>query len=42
MLNRALRALVAHPASVRAAAVGARLAPFLLRRVIAIAGDVRP
>ena len=40
--NRALRALVASPASVWGAALGARLAPFLLRRAIAIAGDVAP
>jgi len=38
--NRVLRALVARPASVRGAAFGARLAPFLLRRAIATAGDV--
>jgi len=38
--NRTLRALVSHPGSVRGAALAARLAPFLLRRAIAIAGDV--
>jgi flavin-dependent dehydrogenase len=37
--NRALRALVGRAAAVRAAAIGAYLAPFLLRRVIAVAGD---
>jgi flavin-dependent dehydrogenase len=37
--NRALRALVASPRLVDAAAVGARLAPFVLRAVIARAGD---
>ena len=40
--NRALRRLVGGPSTVRAAAIGARLAPSLLRRVIAIAGDVEP
>jgi flavin-dependent dehydrogenase len=37
--NRALRALVASPRAVDAAAVGARLAPGVLRAVIARAGD---
>lgn len=37
--NRALRALVASPRAVGAAAVGARLAPGVLRAVIARAGD---
>jgi flavin-dependent dehydrogenase len=37
--NRALRALVASPRLVDAAAVGARLAPSVLRAVIARAGD---
>jgi flavin-dependent dehydrogenase len=37
--NRALRALVASPRAVHAAAVGARVAPGLLRAVIARAGD---
>jgi flavin-dependent dehydrogenase len=37
--NRGVRALVASPALVDAAAIGARLAPFVLRRVIARAGD---
>ena len=40
--NRALRALVSRPGSVRGAARAARLAPWLLRRLIAIAGDVDP
>jgi flavin-dependent dehydrogenase len=40
--DRALRRLVDRPAALRAAAIGARLAPWLLRRVIAIAGDVEP
>jgi flavin-dependent dehydrogenase len=42
--NRALRALVASPRAVGAAALGARLAPAVLQRVIAHAGDchVRP
>jgi hypothetical protein len=39
--NRALRALVASPAAVRAAGYGAAIAPALLARVIAYAGDVR-
>jgi geranylgeranyl reductase family protein len=37
--NRALRALVASPLAVRAAATGARLAPGLVRALIAKAGD---
>jgi flavin-dependent dehydrogenase len=37
--NRSVRALVASPRAVDAAAVGARLAPALLRAVIARAGD---
>ncbi len=37
--NRALRALVASPRGIDAANIGARLAPGLLRRVIATAGD---
>jgi flavin-dependent dehydrogenase len=37
--NRGLRALVASPAGVNAAALGARIAPSLLRAVIARAGD---
>jgi len=37
--NRALRTLVASPGAVTAAAVGARLAPGVLRAVIARAGD---
>ena len=37
--NRALRALVASPRAVGAAAVGARIAPGVLRSVIARAGD---
>ncbi len=40
--DRALRAIVARPAAVSAAAVAARLAPALLKRVIAVAGDVVP
>jgi len=40
--DRALRAVVARPAAVSAAAVAARLAPALLRRVIAVSGDVVP
>jgi flavin-dependent dehydrogenase len=39
LFNRALRALVTSPRAVDAAAVGARLAPALLRAVIARAGD---
>ncbi len=38
--NRALRRLVGTPGSVRAVAFGARVAPALLRRIVAIAGDV--
>ena len=37
--NRALRALVASPRAVGVAAVGARLAPAVIQRVIAHAGD---
>ncbi len=37
--NRALRALVGSPRAVSAAAAGARLAPGILRAVIARAGD---
>ena len=37
--NRALRALVASPAGVRAAAAGARIAPGVVRRLIVRAGD---
>jgi flavin-dependent dehydrogenase len=37
--NRALRAIVASPAAVRAAEQGARLAPALVRALIARAGD---
>jgi len=37
--NRALRALVASPSAIGAAAVGARIAPAILRAVIARAGD---
>jgi flavin-dependent dehydrogenase len=40
--DRALRAIVARPAAVSAAAVGAWLAPALLKRVIGVAGDVVP
>ena len=40
--DRALRAIVARPAAVSAGAVAARLAPFLLKRVIAVAGDTVP
>lgn len=38
--NRALRALVSHPTSVRAAEVCARLIPWVVRRIVAYAGDV--
>lgn len=38
--NRTLRALAGHPGAVRSASVAARLAPPVLRRVIAYAGDV--
>ena len=37
--NRALAALVDHPAAVGLASAGARVAPFLVRRLIAVAGD---
>jgi flavin-dependent dehydrogenase len=37
--NRALRALVGSPRAVDAAAVGARVVPGVVRRIIAIAGD---
>jgi hypothetical protein len=37
--NRALRVLVASPSGMAAANLGARLAPRVLRRVIATAGD---
>jgi hypothetical protein len=37
--NRALRLLVSSPHLVDAAAIGARVAPSVLRRVIARAGD---
>ncbi|MDQ3169475.1 MAG: NAD(P)/FAD-dependent oxidoreductase [Acidobacteriota bacterium] len=37
--NRALAALVDHPAAVGLASAGARIAPFLVRRLIAVAGD---
>jgi len=37
--NRALRTLVASPGTIEAAAVGARLAPFVLRGIISRAGD---
>jgi flavin-dependent dehydrogenase len=39
--NRGLRALVAAPAAVRAAAAGARAMPSIVRMAIAYAGDVR-
>jgi flavin-dependent dehydrogenase len=39
--NRALRTLVASPGAIEAAAVGARLAPFILRGIISRAGDCR-
>jgi flavin-dependent dehydrogenase len=39
--NRTLRALVASPRAVDAAALGARLAPGILRSMIAYAGDCR-
>lgn len=38
--NRVLRTLVGTPMGVRAGAAGASLVPFVLRRVIAMAGDV--
>ena len=37
--NRTLRALVAQPRGIEAAAVAARLAPFVIRRLVAYAGD---
>jgi flavin-dependent dehydrogenase len=37
--NRALRALVASPAAIEVAAAGARLAPGVLRAIVARAGD---
>jgi hypothetical protein len=37
--NRTVRGIVASATAVRAAAVGARLAPAVLRALIAIAGD---
>jgi flavin-dependent dehydrogenase len=37
--NRSVRALVAAPAAVDAATIGARMVPALLKRMIAIAGD---
>lgn len=40
--NRVLRRIVGSPGSVRLATAGARVAPFVLRRAIAIAGDVGP
>ena len=40
--DRALRAIVARPAAVSAGALAARLAPVLLKRIIAIAGDAVP
>lgn len=40
--NRALRRIVGSPRLVRLAAAGGRVAPFMLRRIIAIAGDVGP
>lgn len=39
--NRGLRALVGSPSGIRAASVGAALAPRLLQRMIAYAGDAR-
>ena len=39
-MNRLLRRLVSSERAVGAAAIGARLAPFVLRRVIRYAGDV--
>ncbi len=39
--NRALRSLVDSPGAVRAAALGARVAPAMLRFVVRVAGDVR-
>jgi flavin-dependent dehydrogenase len=37
--NRTLRALVSSPLALRAAATGARIAPLILRRIVAHAGD---
>lgn len=37
--NRALAAMVDHPAAVGLASAGARVAPFFVRRLIAVAGD---
>ena len=37
--NRTLAALVDHPAGVGLASAGARIAPSLVRRIIAMAGD---
>jgi menaquinone-9 beta-reductase len=39
-VNRALRTLVGSPAGVRAGAIAAAFAPSLLRRIVALAGDV--
>jgi flavin-dependent dehydrogenase len=39
--NRTLRALIASPAGVRAATVGARVAPGLVRRMVVRAGDIQ-
>jgi hypothetical protein len=39
-VNRALRALVASPRAITWAARGARICPAVVRRLIAIAGDV--
>lgn len=39
--NRVLAALVDHPAAVGFASAGARVAPFFVRRMIAMAGDAR-
>lgn len=41
LFNRALRRIVDSPRAVRAASLGARVAPFLLRYVVSVAGDVR-
>lgn len=38
--NRALATMVDHPAAVGLASAGARFAPFFVRRLIAVAGDV--
>jgi flavin-dependent dehydrogenase len=40
-LNRALRRVVGQRASIRAAAIGARIAPFAFRHLIRMAGDVK-